>query len=140
MSHYAVKITSGEIVYGTFDEPNLGDKMIVINNPLIWEDYEAEDGRVGSALVKYITGTDEDQVGISISSIISVSAMNEEFTRFYDVAVEVQKITDEAYKEKLQYMTRRMLSLVIEYQNKQHAENTGDIVFTSPTDTDTTIH
>jgi hypothetical protein len=68
-----------------------------------------------------------------------MAVMSETFSNFYDVAVEVQKITDEAYQEKLQYMTKKMLGLVIEYQNKRHATNTGDLVFTA-VDTDITIH
>jgi hypothetical protein len=106
---------------------------------MIWEDYETEDGRLGSALVKFITGCSESQVPIAVKSIISMSLLNDAFINFYEVSVEVSKITDEAYQEKLQYMTRKMINLVIDYQNQRHADETGDIVF-SPTDSDTTIH
>ena len=139
MSHYAVKITSGEIVYGTVDEDGTDSKMIVLNNPLVWEDYETEDGRMGSALVKYLTGSNEEKIPIAISSIVSMATMNETFSHFYDVSVQVQKITDESYQERLVHMTKKMVGLVIDYQNRKHADDTGGIVF-SPSDSDTTIH
>jgi hypothetical protein len=139
MSHYVVKLASGELVYGTIDESETDKKMIVLHNPLIWEDYETDDGRVGSALVNYMVGTTEAKVPIAIAGITSMAAMSQTFANFYDVAVAVQKITDEAYKEKLVHMTKKMLGMVIEYQARQHADKTGDIVM-HPTDSDTTIH
>lgn len=139
MSHYIVKINSGELVYGTVDSKETDKDMLILNNPLVWEDYEMEDGRVGSALVKYITGSAESKIPISVKSITSMALMSESFAEFYDVAVAVQQITDEAYQEKLQSMTRKMVGMVIDYQNRTHADKTGDIVF-SPTDSDNTIH
>ena len=139
MSHYAVKITSGEIVYGTVDEDGTDSKMIVLNNPLVWEDYETEDGRMGSALVKYLTGSNEEKIPIAIASIVSMATMSETFSHFYDVAVQVQKITDESYQERLVHMTKKMVGLVIDYQNTKHPDDTGGIVF-SPSESDTTIH
>jgi hypothetical protein len=139
MTHYVLKLSSGELVYGTVDDKKSDKKMLVLNDPLIWEDYESEDGRTGSALVKYMVGAGEEQIPIAIASITSMSTMSDHFANFYDVAVAVQRITDEAYRERLMSMTRGMLGLVIEYQNKQHADSTGGLVM-SPSDSDSTIH
>lgn len=139
MSHFIVKLTSGEFVYGTVDPKEKDDKMLVINNPLVWEEYEMEDGRTGSALVKYVVGTKETQVPIAITSITSIVTMSQSFEDFYEAAVAVQKITDEAYDEKLSHMTKKMVSLVIDYQARSHASDTDGIVV-SLKDSDTTIH
>jgi hypothetical protein len=139
MSHYVVKISSGELVYGTANKEDADTKMLILNNPLIWEDYETEDGRMGSALVRFITGGKESRIPIASESIISISLMTEEFSKFYDASVEVQKITDEAYKENLHHMTKKMVGLIIEYQNAAQAYKTGELVV-SPKDTDHTIH
>lgn len=139
MSHYVIKITSGELVYGVVDEKATDKKILILQNPLVWEDYESEDGRTGSALVNYITGAKENKIPISTSSIISMSLMTDTFANFYDVAVAVQKITDAAYKEKLEHMTRKMRTMVIDYQDKAYADETGSLIVSS-TDTDTTIH
>lgn len=138
MSHYIVKLTSGELVYGTIDEKETDKKMLVLNNPLIWEEYETEDGRMGSALVRYITGTPENKVPVAISAIVSMVTMGDAFINFYDAAVAVQKITEEAYEERLVHMTQRMVSLVMDYQNRAHADQTGDLVISS--NSDITIH
>jgi hypothetical protein len=137
MSHYVIKIASGEVIYGTV-ENELEKKMLVVNNPLVWEDYESEDGRVGSALVNYLVGTTEKSIPIAVSSIISMASMSDAFTNFYEVAVKVQEITDEAYKEKLVHMTRKMMGLVMEYQDKAKASSSGGLVISA--DSDSTIH
>lgn len=138
MSHFVLKLTSGENVYGVLDIKTADKKMVTIENPMIWEEYESPDGHIGTALVKYITGTKETRVPIALSSIISIAAMSDTFSKFYDAAVVVSKITDEAYNERIVSMTNRMVNLIIDYQDKAQAEKTGELVISS-SDTDT-IH
>jgi hypothetical protein len=86
------KLSSGELVYGTVDDKKSDKKMLVLNDPLIWEDYESEDGRTGSALVKYMVGAGEEQIPIAKLPSLSMSTMSDHFANFYDVAVEVQRL------------------------------------------------
>jgi hypothetical protein len=139
MSHFILKLTSGEFVYGTINPLELDEKMLVIDNPLVWEDYEMEDGRHGTALVKYMTGTKETKIPIAISAVVSMAAMSPSFENMYEAAVAVQKITDESYDEKIVYMTKRMIDLVMDYQAREQAAKTDGIIMTAA-DTDTTIH
>jgi hypothetical protein len=140
MSHYILKLTSGDIVYGIIDLDKTDKKMVVLENPLTWEDYETEDGRVGSALVKYMTGTDETKIPIATSSIVSMCTMSEKFTNYYEAAAACQAITDEAYAEKLVQMTNRMIELVQDYRAKEAVEELGpDALVAYKTDTNT-IH
>ena len=139
MNHYIVKLITGEFVYGVLDTENTDKKMIIMENPLTWEEYDSPDGVSGSALVKFVSGTRDSSVPIATHSIISITAMSDAFTDFYDAAVAVQKITDEAYDDKIRYMTRKMCSLVMDYQAQAHADETNGIVGYS-TDTDITIH
>lgn len=139
MSHFILKLTSGENVYCVLDMKDADKKMVIVENPMIWEEYEnPETGQVGTALVKYLNGTAEYKIPVALSSIISIAAMSTAFANFYDAAVAVSKITDEAYDERLASMTSRMIALVMDYQDKAHAEKTGELVISS-SDT-TTIH
>lgn len=138
MSHFILKLTSGEIVYGTVDLNSGDKKMIIVKNPLIWEEYESPDGYVGTALVKYLNGTAETQIPLAITSIVSMASMSPTFSQFYDAAVAVQKITDEAYDEKIAHMTKKMKALVTDYQSKVDASQFDGLV-AFPTDTDS-IH
>lgn len=138
MSHFILKLTTGEFVYGVIDLDNTDKNMVTLENPLTWEDYETSDGGHGSALVKYCVGTKDKQIPISSASIISMVAMSTQFSSFYDAAVEVNKITDEAYDEKLLSMTKRMQGMVLDFKAKFIADETGGLVAYS-TDSDT-IH
>jgi hypothetical protein len=113
--------------------------MVVIQNPLTWHEYESEEGSAGSALVKYMQGTSENEVPIAITSITSMAKMSPLFENFYDAAVAVQQITDEAYNENIAYMTSRMCDLVMDYQDRMQAMSTDEIVI-SHKSTNTTIH
>jgi hypothetical protein len=132
---------SGENVYGVVESLKSDPKMLIIKNPLIWEDYDTPDGYTGSALVKFMAGTSESSIPISISSIVSIANMSPEFSKFYDAAVSVQKITDEAYAEKLLDMTRRMKEMIAGYNEKAQAASFGrDALVAFPLDTEDTIH
>lgn len=135
MNHFIVKLTSGEFVYGTIEDTK-SKGMIIVKNPLTWQEYENEEGHLGSALVKYMTGTEEEEVPISTTSITSMARMSPTFEDFYEAAVAVQKITEEAYNENISFMTIRMIDLVMDYQDKHHAHTTGELVASSKS----TIH
>jgi hypothetical protein len=135
MSHYIIKLTSGETVYGMISEPTKGT-MVVVKDPLVWEEYETEDGG-GTALVRYIAGTDEEDIPINKNCIVSMAGMSEEFKDFYDAAVGIQKETNGAYSKKIASMAERMKHYLMDMQAKRHSIDTDDIVAWQ---TDNTIH
>lgn len=142
MSHYILKLTSGEFVYGIIDTIKTDKKMVVLENPLTWEEYETGDGQIGSALVKFVNGSSETSIPIATTAIVSISKMSKVFEDFYDAAVACQQITDEAYDEKISFMTRKMIGLVMEYQAKAAADALGKdsiVAFKKP-DSDITFH
>jgi hypothetical protein len=139
MSHFILKLTSGENVYGVLDMGSVDKKMVIVENPMVWEEYEnPETGQTGTALVKYLTGTAESKIPVALSSIISMAAMSDTFSNFYDAAVAVAKIMDDAYDERIAGMTHKMVDLIIDYQDKAQAEKTGELVISSSNTT--TIH
>ncbi len=128
MSHFIVKLTSGEAVYGILDEENTDSKMLTLKNPLVWEEYENSEGQVGSVLVKYIVGTDESEIAIATTGLVSMAAMSDQFAKYYDMAVECQKITDQSYAERLKHMTKKMANVIIEYQAKVLSDATDGLI------------
>ena len=77
MSHFIIKLVSGEFVYGKVKSAET--KMLTIENPLVWEDYISQDGSAGSAMVKYITGSDEKVIPIATNAVVSMAAMSPTF-------------------------------------------------------------
>jgi hypothetical protein len=128
MNHFILKLLSGENVYGVIKEKCSSSKMVIIENPMVWEEYEGPDGITGSALVKYLNGTQESSIPISSSSITSMATMSGTFSDFYDAAVEVSKITDESYDERISHMTRKMKSMITDYHARMIADATGEII------------
>jgi hypothetical protein len=142
MNHFIIKLASGEFVYGMIDEDTVSSKMLVVNNPLTWEEYINEDGMSSSTLTKFCTGSDEEDVPINSSHVVSITAMSPTFARFYDSAVALQKIIEPSYNSKLEAMTNRMFSAVSDHYAKQVQQETGGIVayYPYPEDSDNTIH
>jgi hypothetical protein len=140
MSHFILKLTSGEFVYGVLDE-NIKEKgMVILQNPLTWQEYSDDEGRLGSALVKYVNGTSENKIPISVSAIMSMAKMSPIFEEFYEAAVAIQQITDESYNENISLMTSRMYDLVVDYQDRKQALITNELVISSKKSSNTTIH
>jgi hypothetical protein len=141
MSHFILKLTSGESVYGVIDLDKMEKKMVVIKNPLVYEEYESPEGHTGTALVKYMGGTADNAIPIATASITSMAEMSAAFSRYYDAAVAIQEITDQAYQERLGVMTKRMLAMVSDFQEQAIAASLGkDVIVAFPSDTEDTIH
>lgn len=140
MNHFILKLTNGELVYGVVDPDNTDKKMVTLENPLTWEEYETSEGGTGSALVKFCVGTKETKLPIAATSITSMALMSDRFAHFYDAAVAVNVITDEAYDEKLAYMTKQMIGLVMDYQAKAESEDNSGALVSYSTDSSNTIH
>lgn len=128
MSHYILKLVTGEFVYGKIDIDNTDKKMVSLTNPLVWEEYTSEDGQSGTAMVKYVTGTHEDTIPIATSSIISMATMSEPFTAFYEAAVGITKISDQNYDAKLADMTARMKLMINDHHARKTAKETDELV------------
>lgn len=139
MSHYILKLSSGEFVYGVINPKKSDQKIITMHNPMVWEEYTTQDGYTGTALVRYMTGTTEEIIPISTSHVTSMAKMSETFSGYYDAAVACNKITDESYEEKLAYMTKKITEMVVDHQLKVQAAKTGGIAFTE-NDISDTIH
>lgn len=140
MSYFIIKLTTGEFVYGTLSTEKEEKGMVIVNNPLTWQEYSDDEGYMGSALVKFINGTSETQVPIATSHIISMAKMSPVFEEYYEAAVAVQEITRESYEESLVNMTSRMCDLVLDYQDRMQSMHTDELVISSKRSSNTTLH
>ena len=137
MSHFIVKLVNGDTVYGIVTVDSSDKKIMLVEHPLVWEDYETTDGAYGSALVKYFTGSDEDTIAIPSTAVVSIALMSPVFQKFYESALTIQALSDKAYDDKIRYMTAKMNDLIVEQYAKDLADKTGELVEYS-TDLDTT--
>lgn len=141
MNHFIIKLITGEVVYGKLSENSIEKKMLIIHDPLVWEEYTNEDGYRGASLVKFCTGSDENEVPIINSAVISMNRMSATFAKFYDAAVVTQMFTETQYQVKLKQMTNRMHNYINDYYAYNHSKDTGDIVmYPTLPDTEDTIH
>lgn len=139
-SHYVIKLITGESLYATLGKTE--KDVLVVKNPMMWEDYVSEDGMVGSTLVKYVTGSDEKDIPISKTAVISMAKMSNTFINFYDAAVAMTDITVKSYELKLKQITKSMVNRVSEYYATRVQLETNDIVAYPiiPADDKDTIH
>lgn len=139
MNHFIIKLTSGEFVYGVINDELKEKNMVVVQNPLTWHEYDDDEGNSGSALIKFINGSSDTEIPIATTSIISMARMSTAFENFYEAAVAVQQITDTAYEENIIRMTNRMCDMVLDFQDRQQAISTDELVI-SHRSSNTTIH
>jgi hypothetical protein len=141
MNHFIIRLITGEVVYGKLSSDSIETKMIIIHDPLTWEEYVSEEGHSSSALVRFCNGTDETEIPIVNTAVISMSRMSKDFTNFYDSAVALQKATEKQYSKRLRQMTDRMHAVLNDYWASSVSAETGDIVcYPIQPDSEDTIH
>lgn len=145
MSHFIIKLITGDTIYGKIQPSQAeGEQMVIVEDPLEWEEFYTEEGYPATTLVRYCAGSDETEIPIARSAIISMAAMSDDFIDFYDAAIGMTDISANSYKVKLRGMTCNMRNKLEAYHALQIQEETGDLVqyqIHSPYDTDTdTIH
>ena len=143
-NHFVIKLITGDTLYGTISTDDATEGMLIVNDPLIWEEYYNEDGYPASTLVRYCSGSDESEIPIARTAIISMAAMSEDFAEFYDAAVGMTEMSHDIYKSKLQTMTCSMRNKISAYHAAKLLEDTDDLVvynlFGMPTKDTNTIH
>lgn len=139
--HFIIKLITGEMIYGKVNTDQSDNKVVIVKDPLMWEEYYNEDGAVGSTLIKYCTGTHEREVPFTNSSIISMNKMSKPFENFYDAAVEIQLLYESAYDNKLKQMTNRMRNTLLSHMAFIKQKETDELVGWIPYDSeDNTLH
>ena len=129
MSHFIIKLITGDTIYGKMQPSQKeGEQMVIVEDPLQWEEFYTEEGYPASTLTRYCSGSDETEIPIARSAIISMAAMNEDFADFYDAAVGMTDMSAAGYKVKLRGMTCNMLNKLQAYHAAQIQEETGQLV------------
>lgn len=129
MSHFIIKLVTGDTIYGKIQPSQAeGEQMVIVADPLEWEEFYTEEGYPASTLVRYCAGSDETEIPLARTAIISMAAMSEDFIKFYDAAVGMTDISAVAYRSKLRSMTCNMMNKLEAYHATQIQQETGDLV------------
>jgi hypothetical protein len=143
-NYFVIKLSTGDTVYARVEAKQPEGKMVIVEDPLIWEEFFTEDGYSASTLVRYCSGSDEREVPISRNAIVSMAAMSPDFSAFYEAAVGMTDMTADIYKHKLQDMTHSMMNKLSAYHAQKVQRETGDLVsfplFGIPKSDKDTIH
>lgn len=141
MNYYILKLTSGDVIYGMIDEDTISENFLVVSHPMMWEEFYDDEGHASNSLVKYISGTDEEDIPVQSSNIISMALMSKEFIEFYDAALMLQSLSSAPYKKKLLETASRMRAAYNKHTASQIQKATGDIVAYYAAESDSgTIH
>lgn len=106
----AIKLISGQEVFAKLleEEINSNDPFIVMEDPLIQEEFFNEDGTTSVAMAKFSTATHERHIPLAKHTIISTAIMSEPFRAYYKESVDISNMSLEKYDEKLIQMASKM--------------------------------
>jgi hypothetical protein len=97
-----IKLSNGEEVYARVPEDvNEGSPVLLLEDPLIEEEYFNEDGSTTSALIKFCKKSHERKIPVIKSHIMAMTAMSPPFKTYYKAAVEFAKLAEQSYDDKI---------------------------------------
>jgi hypothetical protein len=97
-----IKLSNGEEIYARIPEDvNEGAPILLVEDPLVEEEYFNEDGSTSTALVKFCRKSHERRVPIIKSHILALTAMSSPFKSYYKAAVEFNLLAEKSYDDKI---------------------------------------
>lgn len=106
----AIKLSSGEVIYGVIESSNA--KITLVNNPMIPETRRQSDGSAAMVLNRFIPMMKDERVGFNTSMIVAVGFVTDSLANYYRLSVAYAEFADEAFDTNVNLASNHLKEII----------------------------
>lgn len=91
----AIKLSSGEVVYGVIEK--IEDDLVYVANPMVSEVRKQSDGATAMVLNRYIAMIQEEVIPLNANHVVSIAVTTDALAGYYNLSVAYAEFADEMF-------------------------------------------